>query len=37
VFKRLPHDMTVTQAAKLIPAAIVAEWRAKVLDAKKGA
>jgi hypothetical protein len=34
VFKRLPHDATIEQAAKLTPAAIAAEWRAKAIDAE---
>ena len=37
VFRRLPHDATLEQAAKLTPAAIAAEWRAKATDAEKGA
>lgn len=35
VFKRLPHDATVAQAALLTPAAIAAEWRAKATDAEE--
>jgi transposase len=35
VFRRLPHDATVAQAAKLTPAAIAAEWRAKATDAEE--
>lgn len=35
VFRRLPHDATVEQAAKLTPAAIAAEWRAKAIDAEE--
>ena len=35
VFRRLPHDATVADAAKLTPAAIAAEWRAKAIDAEE--
>lgn len=34
-FKRLPHDATIEQAAKLPPAAIAAEWRAKAIDVEE--
>jgi hypothetical protein len=33
VFRRLPHDATVADAAKLTPAAIAAEWRAQAAQA----
>jgi hypothetical protein len=35
VFRRLPHDATVADAATLTPAAIAAEWRAKAIDAEE--
>jgi hypothetical protein len=35
VFRRLPHNATIEQAAKLTPAAIAVEWRAKALDAEE--
>jgi hypothetical protein len=35
VFRRLPHDATVEQAALLTPAAIAAEWCAKATDAEE--
>ena len=35
VFKRLPHDATIEQAAALTPSAIAAEWRAKAIDAEE--
>jgi transposase len=35
VFRRLPHAATLAQAAKLPPAAIAAEWRAKAIDAEE--
>jgi hypothetical protein len=35
VFRRLPHDATIEQAAQLTPAAIAAEWRAKAIDTEK--
>ena len=33
VFRRLPHNATVADAAKLTPAAIAAEWRAQAAQA----
>lgn len=35
VFRRLPHNATVAEAAKLTPAAIAAEWRAQAVDAEE--
>lgn len=35
VLWRLPHNATITEAAKLTPAAIAAEWSAKEIDAEE--